>query len=283
MSVKLAASTYSFHRFGMGPEGGQKPSLAEMVERCAALGLDGIELLGVHFDATAPEDLYALKRLAARHGVAIVAISAHHNFVTPDPEARLRQIDTVARWVDVAHDLGAGIVRVFGGRWGTLPKFADFMAANGAEPPAPGYTDDDAHTWSAEAFKITAYYAGRRGVTLALENHWGLTGTAAGTLRILRDTASPWLQVVLDTGNFNFRPDQYAEMAQLLPEAVLVHAKTYVGGGLFYTADLDYRRIARMLKDAGYRGYVSIEFEGKAMPEEGLRESVALLRDAFAL
>jgi sugar phosphate isomerase/epimerase len=119
-------------------------------------------------------------------------------------------------------------------------------------------------------------------VTLALENHWGFTGTAAGVLRILDATASPWLRVVLDTGNFNFRPDPYAEMARLLPHVVLVHAKTYVGGGLYYTAQLDYRRIGRMLREAGYRGYVSIEFEGAAHPRVGLRESVALLRDAFA-
>jgi sugar phosphate isomerase/epimerase len=209
-------------------------------------------------------------------------VSAHHNFIQPDAERRRREIDIVADWVDVAHALGAPAVRVFGGRWNTAADFAALMAANGEEPPAAGYTDDAGYAWTAEAFKIAAYYAGRRGVTLALENHWGFTGSADGVLRILEETASPWLQVVLDTGNFNFRPDQYAEMARLLPHAVLVHAKTYMGGGMYYTAQLDYRRIGRMLKDAGYRGYVSIEFEGAAHPQQGIRESVALLREAFA-
>ncbi len=280
--MKLAISSYSFHRFGWGPEGEQKPSLIEMIERCAELGVDGIELLGQHIDSTTPADLHALKSAAGRNGIAIVAISAHHNFVTPDPGQRLAQIDIVTRWVDVAHEVGAFAVRVFGGRWQTRPKFQDFMAARGEEPPLPGYTIDDGFQWSAEAFKVASYYAGQRGVTLALENHWGLTGSAAGVLRILDETGSPWLKVVLDTGNFNYSPDQYAEMAQLLPHVVMVHAKTYAGGGMFYTPDLDYRRIGRLLRDAGFHGYVSIEFEGQAHPDQGLPEAVAMLRDAFA-
>ena len=282
MTFKLATSTYSFHRFGEGPEGKDKPSLEEMIDRAADLGLEGLELLGVHFDGTSPAEIARLRGYAARAGVALVAVSAHHNFVDPDPEKRWAALDVLAGWIDVAHDLGASAVRAFGGRWATRPVFAEYMAANGEEPPLEGYTDEDGFAWNAEAFRIASYYAGRKGVYVALENHWGFTGTAAGVLRILRDVDSPWLRVALDTGNFNYRPDQYAEMAELAPRAILVHAKTYVGGGLYYTADLDYRRIGRMLKDVGFRGYVSIEFEGKAHPDQGLRESVAMLREAFA-
>lgn len=279
MTYQLAISSYSFHRFGEGPEGTERPTFQKMIDRCADLGLDGIELLGVHFPSTDPDELHAIKQHAARNGVAIVAVSAHHNFVKSDSAERARQVDVVAKWVDVASTLGAPFVRVFGGRWQTRPRFAEFMATGGAEPPLPGYTDDDGYAWTAEAFHTAAYYAGRRGVTLALENHWGFTGSAAGVLRILREVNSPWLGVVLDTGNFNFRPDPYAELAELAPCAVLVHAKTYVGGGMYYTADLDYRRVGQLLRDAGYRGYVSIEFEGRAHPNEGIAESVRMLRD----
>ena len=92
---------------------------------------------------------------------------------------------------------------------------------------------------------------------------------------------SPWLQVVLDTGNFNFCPDPYAEMAALAPHAMMVHAKTYIGGGIYYTADLDYCRIARLLQEAGFHGYLSLEFEGNAHPDQSIPESLALLREAF--
>jgi sugar phosphate isomerase/epimerase len=281
--MKLAVSSYAFHRFGQGPEGTEKPSFESMIDTCARLGLDGLELLGVHFDTTDPAYLCDLKAYAFRRGIALVAVSAHHNFVNPDPARRREEIDKVRRWVDVASVLGAGAVRAFGGRWATRPNFAEFMAAGGEEPPLEGHTDDEGYAWSAEAFKIASYYAGRRGVTLALENHWGFTGTAAGVLRIVNDTDSPWLGVALDTGNFNFSPEPYAEMEALAPHAVMVHAKTYAGGGIYYTADLDYPRIARLLREAGFQGYVSLEFEGKAHPDEAIPESVRVLRKAFRM
>lgn len=279
--MKLAVSSYSFHRFGQGPEENTRPDFCALVEACAHLGLDGLELLGVHFASTEREQLATLKQQAFAKAVPIIAVSAHHNFVTPDAAKRRQEIDKLCGWIDVAHELGAPAVRAFGGRWATCPNFAEFMAARGEEPPLAGYTDDDAYGWIADAFRIAGYYAGRRGVTLALENHWGFTGTARGVLRILEETASPWLKVVLDTGNFNFCPDPYAEMAALAPHAVMVHAKSYIDGGLFYTADVDYARIARLLGDAGFQGYVSLEFEGRAHPDRGIPESLALLRAAF--
>ena len=107
----------------------------------------------------------------------------------------------------------------------------------------------------------------KKGVILALENHWGLTRTPEGLLRILNAIDSPWLGALMDTGNFLEEP--YPKLAQIAPRAVFVQAKTYFGGGEWYTLDLDYARIASMLKEVGFGGYVSLEFEGKAPAEEG--------------
>jgi sugar phosphate isomerase/epimerase len=276
--MKLAVSSYSFHRFGRGPEADATPDFRSLVDRCADWGLDGLEVLGLHFASTDPGELHALKQYAFRRGIPIIAVSAHHNFVTPDLAKRQEEIEKLGRWVDVAYEIGAPAVRAFGGRWATRPNFSEFMAARGEEPPLPGYTEDDGYAWTAGAFRAACDYAGRKGVTLVVENHWGFTGTAAGVLRILRETDSPWLRVVLDTGNFNFCADPYAEMAALTRDTCMVHAKTYVGGGLFYTAELDYPRIFTMLRDAGFQGYVSLEFEGAAHPDQGIPESLAMLR-----
>ncbi len=278
--MQLAISSYSFHRFGQGPEEDRKPEFGRLIRACAGWEVPGLELLGVHFESTEPAALAAVRQEAFRHGVALVAVSAHHNFVTPDAARRQEEIDKLCRWVDVAAELGAPAVRAFGGRWATRPKFAEFMAAGGVEPPLPGHSDADGYAWSVEAFKIASYYAGRRGVTLLLENHWGFTGDAAGVLRILRAVDSPWLKVVLDTGNFNFCADPYAEMAMLAPHAAMVHAKSYAGGGIYYTAELDYGRIIRLLREAGFGGYVSLEFEGQAHPDDGIPAGLAILRAA---
>jgi sugar phosphate isomerase/epimerase len=279
--MKLAVSSYSFHRFGRGPEADTKPDFHALIDRCAAWGLDGLEVLGLHFTSAEPPVLHALRQHAFRRGIPIIAVSAHHNFVTPDSEKRQAEIEKLCRWVDVAHELGAPAVRAFGGRWTTRRNFTEFMAARGEEPPLPGCSEDDGYAWSADCFRAAGDYAGQRGVTLVLENHWGFTGTAAGVLRILRDTDSPWLKVVLDTGNFNFCADPYAEMSALAPHTFMVHAKTYLGGGIFYTAELDYARIFALLRKAGFHGYVSLEFEGQAHPDQGIPGSLQLLRSAL--
>jgi len=283
--LSLAVSTYSFHRFGSGPEGDALPSMETMIDRCAELGIDGLEIIGNHLDKmdrTSPEDIAALRQYMAFRGVAPVSVSAHHNFVQPDPVAREAELDKLVRWIDVAASIGAPFVRAFGGRWGTIRNFDDFMKVNGEEPPIEGYTRDDAFAWTAECFRIAAYYAGRKGVTLGLENHWGLTGTAEDTLRIFNDVNSPWLKLVLDTGNFIHADDMYAEMGKMLGDVALVHAKTYVGTSMYFgDFEIDYDRVAAMLAEVGYKGYVSIEFEGLAMPDEGIAESVKRLRAAF--
>ena len=61
-----------------------------------------------------------------------------------------------------------------------------------------------------------------------------------------------------------------------------LQAKTYYGGGTWYELDLDYARIARIMREAGFRGYVSLEFEGKADPDRAIPESLALLRKHFS-
>src|SRR5439155_215701 len=115
------------------------------------------------------------------------------------------------------------------------------------------------------------------GVLLGLENHWGLGRTAEGVLRIVDAIKSPWLQVTADTGNF--LEDPYDRLELLAPKTILLQAKTYYGGGLWYQLDLDYDRIASIFKRHNYRGYVSLEFEGKEDPLVAVPKSLKLLRE----
>jgi len=61
-----------------------------------------------------------------------------------------------------------------------------------------------------------------------------------------------------------------------------VQAKTYPGGGEWYSLKIDYRRIAKMLAAANYKGFVSLEMEGRENPDIAVPQSLAELREAFA-
>ena len=115
---------------------------------------------------------------------------------------------------------------------------------------------------------------------MALENHWGLSRTPEGQLRLVNAVSSPWLGALMDTGNFMEEP--YDKLKLIAPKTVYVQAKTYYGGGEWYTLDLDYRRIAGILKKAGFNGWISLEMEGKEAAGTAVPKSLAVLRDAFS-
>ena len=284
MGVKIAISSYSFHRFGGGPEGNDPLTIEQMIDRCVDYGVDGIELLWEHLtlnNKTSPQSLAELHQYAAMRGVTPVTVAASHNPVQVTPEARAAELDKLKQAIDVASALGAPFVRTLGGRWNTAKDFMELWNNLGEEPAAEGYTIDESYEWVIEALKEGAAYAGEKGVTLVLENHWGLTGTAEGTRRIHDGVDSPWLKYVLDTGNFFQLPDPYAAMEVFFPDLAILHAKVYLGGGIIVSPDIDYAQVASMLKEINYNGYVSIEFEGKAHPKEGIPDGVLIIRTAF--
>jgi len=116
-------------------------------------------------------------------------------------------------------------------------------------------------------------------VVMGLENHWGLGREATGVLRVIKAVDSPWLKATLDTGNF--LENMYPQMEALAPLAVLVQAKTYHGGGEWYSLEIDYARVANILRKAGYRGYISLDMEGKESPATAVPKSLETLRKAF--
>jgi sugar phosphate isomerase/epimerase len=157
------------------------------------------------------------------------------------------------------------------------------MAQKGIEPPLPGHNDEEAFGWVQAAIEKLLPRAEECGVVLGLENHWGLGRTAAGVLRIVEAIKSPWLQMTLDTGNF--LEQSYEQMEAMAASAVplaLVQAKTYFGGGRWYTLDLDYGRIAAILRKHSYQGWISLEFEGNEDAATGVPKSLALLREHFS-
>lgn len=272
----IAVSTYSYWRY----RADSKLTILECIDLAAAAGFDGVEILHVQMEDTSNAMLQKIKQRAFRYGLDLCGFSTHQSFVSPDADKRQENVDHTIKCIELAYAMGIPTIRVNTGRWGTSKNFDDLMANKGIEPRLEGYTDDEGFDWVYDGLEKCLAVAEKCGVVLGLENHWGLGRTAAGVLRCINHIDSPWLRATLDTGNF--LENQYEQYAELAPEAVFVQAKTYYGGGTWYTLEIDYDRVAQTLRDVDYRGYISLEFEGQEKHETAIPKSLAMLRKAFA-
>ena len=273
--IRIGVSTYSYWHFDK-----VKYPIEKVIENAAKLGFDGVEILHRQMENETPKYVNNLKRMAFSLGLDLFFLSIHQNFVSPDKAKRQEMIDHTKRCIDLPVRLGCPAIRLNSGRWGTIPEFQKMLDPGGVEQPLPGYTDDDAFKWCIESINECLPHTEAAGVVLALENHWGLTTKVDGLLRVYKGVNSPWLSINLDTGNFV--GDPYPQLEQLAPHAMVVQAKTYYGGGVYYTRELDYNRIAKILRGAGFIGYISREIEGKDDADRAVAKSLKLLRKSFA-
>src|SRR4030095_7349743 len=272
--IKLSISSYSYWHFKE-----KKFPIESVIEEAAKLGVEGIDILHRQMDSEEKPYIHKLKRQAFENGIAFTCLSIHQSFVSPDKEVLKKEIEHTKKCIALAAEMGIPCLRLNSGRWNTIKSFDELMKNRGVEPVLPGYTEDDGFKWCIDSIRQCLPAAEEYGVLLALENHWGLCSTPEGQLRIKKAIDSPWLGILMDTGNFLEEPYQKLEM--IAPYTSFVQAKTYYGGGEWYTLDLDYKRISGILKKVNFRGYISLEFEGKEDASTGVPKSVEMLRKAM--
>jgi len=281
-AIKFAIASYSYWHFRSA-----RVPIETVIDRTAQLGVEGVDILHRQMDISERDPLTPdhrrylqdLKRHAFRQGIDLVCLSIHQDFVDPDPDKRRRQVEHTLKCIEIAYALGIPCIRLNSGRWDTIGSFDDLMAARGIEPVLEGHTEDEGFAWCIDCIEQCLPKAAECGVILALENHWGLTRSPEGLLRIVDAIESPWLGALADTGNF--LEDPYDKLSQIASRTVYIQAKTYYGGGEWYTLDLDYPRIAQIFLQAGYTGYVGLEMEGKEDPMIAVPKSIDTLRNAF--
>lgn len=239
--MKVSCAAYSFRQYLQSGE----MTLEDFIRKGYEMGLDGVELTAYYFPTTEAEYLKQLKRLALTYGLDISGTAIGGAFALPDRE-RAKQVALAKEWVDVSVMLGAPCLRVFAG------------------PVPEGHTEEEAMAWCIEGLKEAVEYAEERGVVLALENHGGITSTFEQVRRLVEGVGSEWLRVNLDLGNY--RTDPYREIAETVPYAVTTHAKTQGHDASGQPFLLDYPRIIQILRERGYKGYLSIEYEAKEDP-----------------
>ena len=273
--IRVAVSTYSYWHFQE-----KKYPVEKVIENAARLGFDGVEILHRQMDDETIPYMNKLKRQAFDAGLAIPLLSIHQSFLQPDVAKRKEHIDHTIKCINLAVQMGIPCVRMNTGSWGG--KRAPDYYKTGKETPPAGYTDRDGIKWVIECMGECLRAAEKAGVVLAIENHWGLSSNIDYLEEIflaLKD--SPSMGLNLDTGNFV--GDPYPQFERLIKHATIIQAKTYYGGGHYYDLDLDYTRLGQIMRKANYKGYVSLEMEGKENPDTAVPKSLEVLRKAFTV
>jgi L-ribulose-5-phosphate 3-epimerase len=234
--------------YSFGKQMGEKTMTYEALIRLTSeLGLDGLDTTVYWFPDKSDKYFASLRALAYKNAVNLYTLGTGIRFCQPTQEKRQATVNELTAWVQVALKLGASHIRVFGG---DTPK---------------GATEDQALEWAVEVMKRCADVAGAAGVFLGIEDDFGLSTTAEQTLALVKKADSPWVGINLDTGNFP--KNGYSGVAMCIPYATSVHLKTTITDENGKEVKADWDRLFGMFASAGYKGYISLEYEGKEAPE----------------
>lgn len=258
---KFSLAAYSYRNLLSGKE--PKLTLFDFVDDCAKFQLEGTELTSYYFpNPVTPAYLRKLKAHCFRLGLGISGTAIGNDFGHPAGEKRDQQIASAKQWIENAETLGTPVIRIFAGH------------------QQKGMAAEESHRLMVAGMEECCEYAGQHGVFLALENHGGPTATADGLLKLVHDVKSPWFGVNLDTGNFQ-GDDVYGDLARVAKYAVNVQVKVVISQG-GKKEPMDYPKLAKILRDAGYRGYVVLEYEEQEDPRTACPEHLDRIRAAFA-
>ncbi len=240
------------------PKGATIPTF---IDYCASLGLDGCELTSYYFPKdVSPEYLYACKNQAFRKGLDITGTAIGNDFCLPEGPALDAQMAMTKQWIDNAVLLGAPVIRIFAGK------------------VAKGDTEEIAFERCVKGITKAVEYAASKGVCLALENHGGITATPEQLLKIFHAVpASPFFGINFDSGNFR-TADPYADLEKIAPFAINAQLKVEMFNTSGKKELADIPRILSILKNAGYQGYLILEYEASENPDEAIPRYVEELR-----
>ena len=257
-NLKISLNAYSFARLlNDRLQGrGEGLGLEQLAEFCARHNFDGIDITAYYFpgyrERKPPPDaeIFQVKKRCFELGLGISGTGTGNNFTTADKEARAKDVAWVKQSVELAAKLGAPVLRVF----------ADTqMRAQTWETVSNGASRDEVEKWIAEDIRACADHAAKFGVIIGVQNHGDFIKTADDLISLLKRIDSPWCGAIVDTGYFK-AADPYAEIAKAAPYAVNWQIKqSPLGVEKEAEAPTDLKRLMRIVRDSGYRGYLPIE------------------------
>ncbi|MEN8249489.1 MAG: sugar phosphate isomerase/epimerase family protein [Bacteroidota bacterium] len=234
-------------------------------------GINAVEYVNQFFFDKAKDKAY-LKELNMRvadEGMdnVLIMIDKEGKLGDSDKKARQQAIENHYKWVEAAQFLGCHSIRVNAGGQGTREEVAKRVT---------------------ESLHSLSTYAKDYDINVIVENHGGYSSDGKWLSTVIKDVGLPNCGTLPDFGNFtidrkeNITYDRYKGMKKLMPYAKAVSAKCYDFDESGVETNIDFLRIMKIVKKAGYKGYIGIEYEGKIMSEvEGIKAAKRLLEKTF--
>ncbi len=245
---------YSFRKYlEHGPM-----TMEDFLRRAVALDVNAVDMTGYYFKSMSSDYLTGLRHLAFKLALPFSGTACGVSMVQADAAKRAEALSEIRKWIDAAEILGASHLRIFAGK---LP---------------PGATEAQGVDWVVEIMKAACDYSAPKGITLGLEDHSGIAQRARVCLELLRRVDSPYAAINLDITHFlpDGGQDAYAQIASCVPYATVAHVREVFDDG----TPIDLDRVWRIFRDAGFKGYMSAEYEGKEDPMTGVPKLVAKIR-----
>jgi len=231
-----------------------KMTMEDVIRKAVELGIDGVDMTAYWFKSTDPAYLASLRHLAFKHGVSFSGAAIGASTVQAEAGKRAQVLEEIKKWVDVTESLGAPHLRVFAG---TLPA---------------GATVEQAIEWTVDTLNKACEYAGKKGITLGMEDHEGITQNADACLEIVSRVDSLFFGINLDITNFipTAKADAYAQIEATVPYATHSHIRDRFQDG----QAVDLGRVWRIFAHSNYKGFMSAEYEGEEDPSTGVPKLV---------
>jgi sugar phosphate isomerase/epimerase len=245
---------YSFRKY---LKSGQM-TMQDFIREIVKMGSVGADMTVYWFKSTEPAYLDDLRHLAFKNGVPFSGAACGSSMVQASAEKRRQVLEDIKKWIDVTDRLGASHLRIFGGK---LPH--DATVKQGTD-------------WVVETMKPACDYAGKKGIMLGIEDHAGVTQSADVCLEIIHRVNSPYAGINLDITHFipTATEDPYSQIKACIPYATHTHIRDHFDDG----TPIDMDRVWIMFRDGGYKGYMSVEYEGKEEPMTGIPKLIKKIR-----
>lgn len=254
--LMVGCCAYSFRKY-LEPK---KMTMEDFIRKGVELRCQGVDMTGYWWKSREPEYIASLRHLAFKCGMPFSGAACGSSMVQADAAKRAQVLDDIKKWVDATELLGGPHLRIFAGR---LPSGA--TVANGLD-------------WCVEIMKPACDYAGKKGITLGVENHDGITQRADACLALMHRVDSPYGGINLDISNFvaSSDDDQYRQIESCIPVATHTHIRDTFGDS-HRPIDLD--RVWQLFAKGGFKGYMSVEYEGEEDEMTGVPKLLDRVRE----